>query len=506
MYIPEPEETQTQRSTTDHSSSDILSKTSSDDQFLIDGRDYVKASVLGGTKRGKSTSWIWDYGIEIVDIKDQKRFWKCTLCKKPVVYNRSSTDHPMKHLNRIHKIDKNGPLKPTRLIETAFHHASTLIAKTDQDAFRTALLDWIVDMHMPFSVVENTKFQRLMHTSSSSTSRFLPRDGDTIRSWILKEFKIKQEKLITALETSKSQIHFSFDLWTSPHCRSILGVVGHYLNSQGQNVTVLLGLRRLMGSHSGSSMAEPVIQVIQDYKVIDKIGYFVLDNASNNDTCLEEVFDQIHPDLSVSDRCLRCFGHIVNLAAEAFLYGKNPEAFISEVVSESVQTDDIKELEVWRKRGPIGKLHNIVTFIRRTSQRREAFQKIIVHDTGLTEHYNQLQLVADNATRWNSMYSMIDRALKLRDRLEYYFYQNKDGITHGRRRKRIQDDTDLMLLKHDILSQDDWTVLQDMHQILEVFHKVTMRTQGKGGNGERRVLWECLPGIYLLMESVKEKK
>lgn len=46
-------------------------------------------------------------------------------------------------------------------------------------------------------------------------------------------------------------------------------------------------------------MAEPVIQVIQEYDLADKIGYFVLNNATNNDTCLEEVFDQLRPGLQV---------------------------------------------------------------------------------------------------------------------------------------------------------------------------------------------------------------
>jgi hypothetical protein len=30
-------------------------------------------------------------------------------------------------------------------------------------------------------------------------------------------------------------------------------------------------------------------------------------------------------------------------------------------------------LKAWRKLGPIGKLHNVVTYIRKTPQRREAF-------------------------------------------------------------------------------------------------------------------------------------
>ena len=64
----------------------------------------------------------------------------------------------------------------------------------------------------------------------------------------------------------------------------------------------------------------------------------------------------------------RTHSAVINLAAEAFLYGKNPESFISEVESEYVRIDDIKELEAWRKYGPIGKLHNTVTFIRRTEK------------------------------------------------------------------------------------------------------------------------------------------
>ena len=42
--------------TTAHS--DITSRISAEDKFMIEGKEYVKGSVLGGTKRGSSTSWI----------------------------------------------------------------------------------------------------------------------------------------------------------------------------------------------------------------------------------------------------------------------------------------------------------------------------------------------------------------------------------------------------------------------------------------------------------------
>lgn len=285
-----------------------------------------------------------------------------------------------------------------------------------------------------------------------------------------------------------------------------MGIVAHFINAKGQNITTLLGLRRLLGAHSGVNMAEQVVKVIQDYEVTDKVGYFVLDNATNNNTCLEEVFDQLGLKVPVEHRRLRCLGHVINLTAQAFLFGVNAEAFTSEVDSDIVRANEAEELKVWRKKRPIGKLHNIVTFIRRTSQRRETFQSIVVHDKGLVQQYNQLQLVADNDTRWNSVYSMIDCSLKLRDRIDFYLYQNRDGATHGSRRKHLRDSTDPLLLRHDLLTEHDWSVLKDTHEILGMFYKLTLRTQGKNEQGERGALWEYLPVISLLMESLREKK
>lgn len=89
--------------------SGIIPQISPNDKFSINGRDYVKSSVLGGTKRGKTTSCIWDHGIEIMDIKNEKRFWKCTSCKKPVIYNRSSTDHPMQSFGSYSSTQQRWP-------------------------------------------------------------------------------------------------------------------------------------------------------------------------------------------------------------------------------------------------------------------------------------------------------------------------------------------------------------------------------------------------------------
>lgn len=128
----------------------------------------------------------------------------------------------MNHLTKVHRLSKAGLIKGNTL-EAAFQNSSTrselstLITRTNQNEFHKTLLEWIVDMHIPFLVVENLRFQAWMKTTTPVAVRLLPKDGDTIRSWILQEFKKKQKELVIALHASKSLIHFSFDLWTSPN-------------------------------------------------------------------------------------------------------------------------------------------------------------------------------------------------------------------------------------------------------------------------------------------------
>ena len=100
---------------------------------------------------------------------------------------------------------------------------------------------------------------------------------------------------------------------------AFIGIVGHYMSSQYKVETTLLGLRRLWGDHSGENMAEAVLEVIRDYGLTgDKIGWFVLDNATSNDTCVAEILHALGIKDTVERRRLRCLGHIINLAGRHF--------------------------------------------------------------------------------------------------------------------------------------------------------------------------------------------
>jgi len=106
---------------------------------------------------------------------------------------------------------------------------------------------------------------------------------------------------------------------------------------------------------------------------------------------------------------LHCIGHILNLACKAFLFVTDDENL--EEDDNSILKATLKEIEEWRKKGPLGKLHNFVVFIQRSTQRINKF-------LALSQNRH---LARDNNTRWNSWYTMLKVALLLQEAIEEYF-------------------------------------------------------------------------------------
>jgi hypothetical protein len=85
--------------------------------------------------------------------------------------------------------------------------------------------------------------------------------------------------------------------------------------------SVFLGLRRIVGDHTGENIAIMVYKVIDDFAISQKIGYFVIDNVSSNNTAVAAICARLKLKGRPSRRRLRCIGHVINLTAKAFLFG-----------------------------------------------------------------------------------------------------------------------------------------------------------------------------------------
>ena len=76
---------------------------------------------------------------------------------------------------------------------------------------------------------------------------------------------------------------------TSPNCKALLAITAHWTSSTYKALVTLLAIRELNEDHTGENMAEIIYQVAKEYGILDKLGYFMMDNVFNNNTTLMEL-------------------------------------------------------------------------------------------------------------------------------------------------------------------------------------------------------------------------
>jgi hypothetical protein len=75
----------------------------------------------------------------------------------------------------------------------------------------------------------------------------------------LKKAAAKEE-----LDEAVTQIHISFDLWTSPNRLAFISIFGHFIDRRNLYQSRLFAFRRQTGSHAGENIAYTVRNVVRD--------------------------------------------------------------------------------------------------------------------------------------------------------------------------------------------------------------------------------------------------
>jgi hypothetical protein len=148
--------------------------------------------------------------------------------------------------------------------------------------------------------------------------------------------------------------------------------------------------------------------LIREYSIVDKVGFFVGDNAANNDTTFITSLGKYLQKTIPSSCRIRCAGHIINLVVKASIYG----AGVSKWEQKVAKAAPLEQFQLYREKGVVGKLHNFVNSIYRSFKRKELFdslQKIATDSEDLFD-FQALQLIKDGGVRWNSVYLMVRRS------------------------------------------------------------------------------------------------
>jgi hypothetical protein len=274
----------------------------------------------------------------------------------------------------------------------------------------------------------------------------------------------------------------------------MLGVVAHYLDQQFIPRALLLALPRMTGAHTAASLSTQLVTILDHYNLRGRFGYAVTDNASENRACLELLAQELG--FNAAQRHVRCIGHIINLVAHKVLFGSNVESFEHELTSNI--TAEVAELTTWRRKGPIGKLHNLIIYITHSANRREAFDRLqeaafesIADGDGNALKPRPKQLIRDNLTRWNSWYDAAERAIELRqyidefidDELADYYQRSARYEVRSRGSAPQRPPPKAPLLLADKLTAEDWEVVIAYFGILRPCKQATIKLQGNVNAG-----------------------
>jgi hypothetical protein len=234
------------------------------------------------------------------------RYWRCAHYKVATVLKvregggGGQTSYAIRHLKNKHGITLeedeviipiSSPLifvSVAGLTGTIIAHIATkgyksLISTLDATRFRKALVMFFVMCNIAFNVVELSYCKELLLVCSAGALKsFLVFAGNTLKRWILEKFEKKKLEIKNELVTARSRIHISFNLWTSPNLLALVTVVAYYLDKDLKARSYLIGLRRVKGAYSGENIAEVMVLVLKEMNITSKLGFFICDNASNN--------------------------------------------------------------------------------------------------------------------------------------------------------------------------------------------------------------------------------
>jgi RimJ/RimL family protein N-acetyltransferase len=294
-------------------SSDILSQ---HDNELFEtpdlsalNRTLSSASASTSTTAKRRFSKVWDHTpvgkYDIVRNHNGKSIWQCRYCLKEYIESGGTTiitGHLKEHGISISSTQETRTASIQNNITDAFHKAEqsnqkrrclSTIATHDLDpaVIEQLYVRWITTCSVSFRMATLPEFRALLCYLNPEIDNWLPHSIPTIRTWTLRTFEAQKHRIKREVQSALSRVHFTVDLWTSPNALAILGMIAHYTSESGQLEHSVLALRELDGKHTGQNIASSIMQIINDYGVASKVGYFMMDNADNNDTMMEALSD-----------------------------------------------------------------------------------------------------------------------------------------------------------------------------------------------------------------------
>ncbi len=162
------------------------------------------------------------------------------------------------------------------------------------EKFKATFIEWVICDNIKLRQSVSQRLRKMFALVDKATGMVLPQSHNTTRRWIMTSLAKQKIIVRSIIGQSGSRISICFDAWRSNSDLSLLGVVAHFLTGDTHELKTLLLALPEIKNYSREEQACVLAEVLKDYEIdAEKLGWFVLDNASNNDTALSELSKSI---------------------------------------------------------------------------------------------------------------------------------------------------------------------------------------------------------------------
>jgi hypothetical protein len=142
----------------------------------------------------------------------------------------------------------------------------------------------------PFTFVKQPLFKAFVGSLQPQFKLF---SRATIKNNIIKLFDTMKGKLLADI-AKVDRVALTTNLWTSSNQSPYMVVSCHYVSDDWTLQKRLISFKELPSPHTGLAIAKQFISTIVEWKIINKVTFITVDNASSNNiavTCLALVLE-----------------------------------------------------------------------------------------------------------------------------------------------------------------------------------------------------------------------
>ena len=204
----------------------------------------------------------------------------CKLCGSKYSDKTGSTGNFHKHLKRKHKTEylrkRNAGTVPSE--PESDNDDSYQPTTYDERVNQSITLNLVVKCNLAPSIIERSGFREFMKVVAQ---RWKPSSARYSKTRLIPFSYTSMRKKIDEILEGIDVLSVTLDTWTDRRGKAFIRVTGHFMDIDFKPQALLLDFERIKGPHTAENIRSATKEMLEKFRITDKIYRIITDNASN---------------------------------------------------------------------------------------------------------------------------------------------------------------------------------------------------------------------------------